>query len=226
MRTLERTIETTTHGRYLISPAEGASPEAVIVGFHGYGENAETQMERLQSIPGCEHCLLISIQGLHRFYRGSTNEVVASWITRQDRESTIADNISYVGKVIESALPERKVKPPLLLAGFSQGVSMAFRAAAASTVLPVAVVAVGGDIPPEIKPETLKRLSGAMLCRGMNDPYYGDEKFRDDEARLTAAGINLRVLRYGGAHVWPDGLDGFLPSFMRDCFPNLAQKAD
>jgi predicted esterase len=219
MPTLERTIEATTHGRYLVASAEGASPRVAIVGFHGYGENAETQMERLQSIAGCAHFLVISIQGLHRFYRGSSNEVVASWMTRQNRELAIADNISYVGRVIESVLAERKVKPPLLFAGFSQGVSMAFRAAVTSTVLPVAVVAAGGDVPPEMQPEMLKRLSGAMLCRGVSDPYYGNEKFRDDQARLTCAGVNARLLEFDGGHVWPDELEEYLPRFMRDCFP-------
>ena len=219
MSTIERMIETTTHGRYLVASAEGGSPGVAIVGFHGYGENAEKQMERLQSIAGCA-CLLISIQGLHRFYRGRSNEVVASWMTRQNRELAIADNISYVGRVIEAGLAECKVRPPLLFAGFSQGVSMAFRAAVSSTVLPVAVVAVGGDVPPEIQPETIKRLSGAMLCRGVSDPYYGNEKFRDDEARLIGAGVNALVLEFEGGHVWPHELDGILSRFMRDCFPD------
>jgi hypothetical protein len=82
MHTIERTIEATIHGRYLVAAAEGGSPGVAIVGFHRYGENAETQMERLQSMAGCAHCLLISIQGLHRFYRGRSNEVIASWMTR------------------------------------------------------------------------------------------------------------------------------------------------
>jgi predicted esterase len=220
MQTIERTIEATTHGRYLVASAEEGSPEVAIVGFHGYGENAETQMERFQSIAGCARCLLISIEGLHRFYRRSSNEVVASWMTRQNRELAIADNVSYVGRVIESVLAERKVKPPLLFAGFSQGVSTAFRAAVASTILPVAVVGVGGDVPPEIQPEALKRLSGVMLCRGVSDPYYGNEKFRDDEARLIGAGIDTRVLEFDGGHVWPHELDEILPRFIRDCFPD------
>jgi predicted esterase len=220
MRTVERTIEATTHGRYLVASAEGASPRVAIVGFHGYGENAETQMGRLQAIDGCAHCLLISIQGLHRFYRGRSNEVVASWMTRQNRELAIADNTSYAGRVIEAVLAERKVKPPLLFAGFSQGVSMAFRAAVASTVFPVAVLAAGGDVPPEMQPEILQRLSGVMLCRGVSDPYYGNEKFRDDEARLTTAGVSVHVLEFDGGHVWPPELDGILPRFMRECFPD------
>ncbi len=219
MPIIERTIETTTHGRYLVAAPGGRSPEVAIVGFHGYGENAEMQMERLQSIVGSAHRLLISIQGLHRFYRGRSDEVVASWMTSQNRELAIADNVAYVGKVIESVLAEHKVKPQLVFAGFSQGVSMASRAAVTSTVLPVAVVAVGGDVPPEIQPEIMERLSGAMLCRGVSDPYYSIEKFRDDEARLISAGVNARVLEFDGGHVWPHELDEILPRFMRDCFP-------
>lgn len=218
MRTIERTIEATTHGRYLVACAEGASPGLAIVGFHGYGENAEMQMARLQTIAGCARYLLISIQGLHRFYRGSGNEVVASWMTRQDRDFAITDNLSYTGRVIESVLAEYRAKPKLVFAGFSQGVSMAFRAAVNSIVMPVAVVAVGGDVPPEIQPGMLKRLSGVILCRGVSDSYYSNEKLRDDEARSIGAGASTRVLEFEGGHVWPRELDEILPGFIRDCF--------
>jgi predicted esterase len=222
MQTIERTIEATTHGRYLVASGEGALPVVALAGFHGYGENAETQMERLYSIAGDMRCLLISIQGLHRFYRPKSNDVVvASWMTRQNRELAIADNISYAGRVIESVLAERKIKLPLIFTGFSQGVSMAFRAAVRSTIQPVAVIAVGGDVPPEIQPEMLKRLSGAMLCYGMSDPYYSNEKFRDDEARLTGAGVNVRRFEFDGGHVWPHGLNELMPRFMHECFPDL-----
>ena len=43
---------------------------AVLVGFHGYTENADIQMERLAALPGSERWTLVSVQGLHRFYRG------------------------------------------------------------------------------------------------------------------------------------------------------------
>src|SRR5215475_5416837 len=103
-QTIERTIEATTHGRYLVVPPEQGPPTMAVVGFHGYGETADKQMERLQSIRGGTRCLRISIQGLHRFYRSSTNEVVASWMTRQNRELAVADNISYVRSVTGSVL--------------------------------------------------------------------------------------------------------------------------
>src|SRR5260370_22035310 len=100
----------------------------MVVGFHGSAETAEIQLERLRGIPGAHQSLLISIQGLNRFYRGRSNDVVAGWMTRQDREIAIADNVRYVAAVIGEVTREW-AGGPVVLAGFSQGVSMAFRAA-------------------------------------------------------------------------------------------------
>ena len=116
-------IPTTTHGKVLVRAAE--HPSAVVVGFHGYMESATIQMDRLLTLPGSERWTLISVQGLHRFYKGRSQDVVAGWMTRQDREHMIADNIEYADRAIEAAAP---VDVPLFTAGFSQGVAMAFRA--------------------------------------------------------------------------------------------------
>ena len=100
---IERNIATTTHGRYLLLPASTPAPAGLIVGFHGYAEGAESQLERLRAIPGADRWTLVSVQGLHRFYQRRTNEVIASWMTRQDRELAIADNLAYVDGVVDAA---------------------------------------------------------------------------------------------------------------------------
>src|SRR5262245_44135492 len=97
----ERALAATVHGRYLVE-ASATAPAPMLVGFHGYAESAEIQLDRLRSIPGSERWLLVSVQGLHRFYRGRTDDVVASWMTRQDRELMIADNASYAAAVVEA----------------------------------------------------------------------------------------------------------------------------
>src|SRR5947209_4891993 len=94
----EYSIEVTTHGRYLLDGAGAGKP--MLVGFHGYRESAEMELNRLRSVPGSDRWIVLAIQGLHRFYRGLSNEVVASWMTRQDRKLAIQDNCSYVSKVI------------------------------------------------------------------------------------------------------------------------------
>jgi poly(3-hydroxybutyrate) depolymerase len=70
---IERTIATQTHGRYLVVPPVSPGPAPVLLGFHGYAEAAETQLERLRAIKGAERWLLVSIQGMHRFYQRRTH---------------------------------------------------------------------------------------------------------------------------------------------------------
>ena len=128
---IDQSIAVTVHGRYLVEPS--AAPSApVLVGFHGYAEPADLHMERLRAIPGAERWVLVSIQGLHRFYRGRSNDVVASWMTRQDREHLIADNRDYVAAVLADVQRRWNTSPVVVFSGFSQGVATAFRAATAA----------------------------------------------------------------------------------------------
>src|SRR5215831_9606498 len=125
----EHSIEAMTHGRYLLDGAGGG--KRLLVGFHGYGESAEMELNRLRSVSGSDRWIVLAIQGLHRFYRRSSDEVVASWMTRQNRELAIQDNCSYVAKVVDTVTKQCDATGPIVLSGFSQGVSMAFRAAVA-----------------------------------------------------------------------------------------------
>ena len=123
----EQTIETVTHGRYLVDVPQTGAP--ILVGFHGYAESAEIELERLRSIDGSNRWIALSVQGLHRFYRGRSRDVVASWMTRQNREVAIADNIQYAAKVIDAVAKEYSAGTTRVFTGFSQGVAMAFRSA-------------------------------------------------------------------------------------------------
>jgi predicted esterase len=203
----ERTIAVTSHGRYLVAaPALRASHHApVLVGFHGYAEDAAVQLERLQTIPGADRWLIVSVQALHRFYRGRSQDVVASWMTRQDRELMMADNIAYVSAVVEAVSREWKVSATLVFAGFSQGVATAFRAAGRANHHARGVLALGGDVPPELDRDALARASSALIGRGEHDEWYTPAKFAADEARLRSAGVDVTALPFDGGHEWlPD----------------------
>lgn len=197
-----QTIAVTTHGRYLVEPASEGNPRGLIVGCHGYGEPADLQLERLKSIHGSERWTLVSVQGLHRFYRGRTNDVVASWMTRQDRELAIDDNLAYVAAVVTSVAHEAPVPPQIVFAGFSQGVAMAFRSACSSPLPVAAVVAVGGDIPPELSNEQLARLPTVLLAHGTRDEWYTPAKWEADQGRLRAAGVEVLAVGFEGGHEW------------------------
>jgi predicted esterase len=212
---IERAIAATTHGRYLIAPPATSAALPLLVGFHGYAEDAETQLARLQAIPGVEGWLIVSIQGLNRFYQRRTNDVIAGWMTRQDRELAIADNIAYVAEVIGAVSREHAIGGRIVFAGFSQGVAMAFRAAAASTVSATGVVAVGGDVPPEIETPSLAVIGSALLCRGSRDEWYTSEKYGNDLRRLRDAGVAVQGLEFTGGHEWSDDVREAAGGFLR-----------
>src|SRR5688500_4599550 len=94
------TIAVTTHGRYLVRPPASGPARIAVVGFHGYGQRAQHLLDELEALPGSAAWLLVSVQGLHRFYERATQQVVAHWMTSEDRELAIADNIAYVDAVV------------------------------------------------------------------------------------------------------------------------------
>lgn len=183
-----RTIETITHGRYLVRAGD---PRRLLVGFHGYAENAAEHLAQLQQIPGGEEWTIVAAQGLNRFYRGRTPVVVASWMTREDRELAIADNIAYARAIVDN-FPQRE---RLVFAGFSQGAAMAYRAAAA--IRSNAVIVLGGDLPPDVATAALPPV---MIGRGVRDDWYTAEKLKEDLRSLPAAS----VVELDAGHEWTD----------------------
>jgi predicted esterase len=212
-------VATEIHGRYLAIPPATPGPAPILVGFHGYAEAAETQIERLRAIPESSRWLTVSIQGLHRFYLPRTDRVVASWMTRQDRELAIADNIAYVAACVDAAAAAWPTVPKIVFAGFSQGVAMAFRAAVNSARPVAGVIAVAGDVPPELEPHTLQRVSAALIARGTNDNLYTKEQFAADERRLRQCCTRVRVLEFDKGHEWSGDVTEAASRFLHEFHP-------
>jgi len=187
----------------------------MLVGFHGYAEDAGVQLERMRGA-GTDW-LLLSVQALHVFYRGRSSDVVASWMTRQNREAAIADNLAYVSSVVASAVREFGVTRPIIFAGFSQGVAMAFRAACSSPVAVGGVIALGGDVPPELDASALGRIPAALMGRGARDEWYTAPALEADVRRLHAAGCAARPFEFDGGHEWTDAFSETAAAYLKDC---------
>ena len=214
---VECIVPTTTHGRYLVDIAHGEGPRPLLVGFHGYSENADVQMERLRSVRADAGWSLVSIQALHRFYRAGTNDqIAASWMTRQDRELMIADNVAYGNAVIDAICREFHEVSAIVHAGFSQGASMAYRAAALGQRPSAGVIALGGDVPPELSQEVLGRVGKALIGWGRRDRFYGVEKKNSDEHRLRSAGVAVQVVELDASHKWTEPFTAACSAWLRE----------
>jgi predicted esterase len=198
-----RTIAAATHGRYLvIPPTDHGEAPGLLVGFHGYAELAAAAMQRLQTIPGSSAWRLLAIQGLNRFYRGRSQDVVAGWMTSEDRELAIADNIAYVSDVLNAVAREWGACNQLVFAAFSQGSAMAYRAACASVRPANGVISLGGDVPPELDRTALARIPAALIGRGSRDEWYTEPKLEQDSRRLREAGVDVSVVPLDAGHEW------------------------
>ncbi len=199
-----RTIPARLHGRYLV---HGGPAERLLAGFHGYGENAERTIEQLRKIPGASEWTLVAVQALHRFYssRSGGGDVVASWMTSQDRSLAIADNVDYVRSVVADFPAAER----LVYLGFSQGVAMAYRAAAAIGNA-AGVIALGGDVPPDV----CANIPPVLLARGVRDEWYSDEKFKKDLSFLQGV-TRVTTCIFDGGHEWTEEFRAAAGRFLR-----------
>jgi predicted esterase len=192
------TLAVQTHGRLLVDIPRPS--RVTLVGFHGYKENAAMHLAVLRQIAGDRPAGLVSIQGLHRFYaRGG--DVVASWMTRDDRELAIADNVAYVGLALAQVATEHDLTRPLIYVGFSQGVAMSYRAAALVQRPCDGIIALAGDVPPDVVP-LAAALPQTLIGRGSGDAYYTAEKCAKDLEALRAAGVEASEHVFEGGHAW------------------------
>lgn len=199
----ELLVETPTHGRVLVvDPAEPPA-RGTLVGFHGYGQSADTMLSELQRIPGASRWRLVSVQALNRFYTRGDESVVANWMTRQDRDAAIADNIEYVNKALDAAVGA--APGPIVYLGFSQGASMASRIAARGRRRAAGVVLLGGDIAPDVKndPGGHFSLIPFLLGAGSRDTWY-QSRLESDLKFVRDHGISHQVVRFDGGHEFTD----------------------
>lgn len=197
----ELTIETPIHGRVLVEH-EGPSRAGLLVVFHGYAQSADEALEEARRIPDCEGWQMAAVQALHRFYTRRDQRVVASWMTRQDRDQAIVDNVSYVHRVVEGLDPG---EAPVVFAGFSQGASMAYRAAMLGRRPAAGIIALAGDVAPELRQVAPRQPWPRVLIGvGSRETWYTPDKLAADEAFLTSAGASVEVVRFDGGHEWTD----------------------
>jgi predicted esterase len=196
-------VVTPTHGRYLVDSPDGAGPRPVLLGFHGYGEHAGVMQAVLARLDPGNEWLRVAVQGLHRFYDRGANQVVASWMTREDREHAIDDNVAYALTVRDVVARDYAVKAQQVLVGFSQGVAQAYRSAMAYGAPCCGIIALGGDVPPDVAPAAAG-LPPVLVGRGRGDTFYTGEMFAADVARLRAAGVDVTAHEFDGGHEWSD----------------------
>jgi predicted esterase len=190
----------------------GEPRRAVWIVAHGYGELAGEFASRFAPVDDGTR-LIVAPEGLSRFYheppsvraRTGPGTVGATWMTREDRESEIADQISYldaVYRVVFARAPREAVR--LTVLGFSQGVATVTRWLTRSDVRVDRLVCWAGVIPDDV----LAGIRGLpiTIVRGTRDIYAPPERVAEVEAQLAAAKVSYRQIDFDGGHRLDDGV--------------------
>jgi predicted esterase len=101
---------------------------------------------------------------------------------------------------------------PLVFAGFSQGVAMAYRAAAAGACDGLVVLA--GDVPPDVAPRAAT-LPPILLGRGRADEWYTAQKAAADLDVLRTARADVTEHVFDAGHVWDSAFIAAARAFLK-----------
>ena len=188
----------------------------VWIACHGYGQLAERFLATLEPAASRDR-LLVAPEGLSRFYlnpeagRVPHAKVGASWMTREDREHEIADQVAYLDALLDTVttgLDRDRVE--VVAFGFSQGVATVCRWLARGRARADRLILWGGLVPPEID---LADASGVLrtlpvtLVAGEDDQFATREAIDAQEVALRTAGVHLHTRRFAGGHrIDPDVL--------------------
>ena len=195
---------------YTLGPTHGFPRELWFV-CHGYGQLAARFLKQFTPIDDGSR-LIVAPEGLSRFYLDAIPErrnqaaprVGATWMTREARESDIADYVSYLDRVAAEVRHHLAgASPRIIVVGFSQGTATASRWLASSEMRADALVLWGGAIAPEIDLAAwteLLRGASLTIVAGEADEFATPEVVAAEAERLSTAGVAYTWQRFAGGH--------------------------
>jgi predicted esterase len=181
--------------RYWISGDFEKANKLIIV-LHGYGQLAEFFIRKFNKIP--EDYIVVAPEGMHRFYlNGTSGRVGASWMTKEDRESDIADNINWLTQLFAELTDQKSFEKTILL-GFSQGGATAARWYYSNKVHFDQLILWASVFPPDLEKPEIKSNSNNYFVIGSDDEYY-DAEAQKKEIEFYEK-IGFQTLQFVGKH--------------------------
>jgi predicted esterase len=216
---VERHVRVERTARYHVL-GDPSSADEVWYLVHGYGQLAGPFLGRFEALPGAGSTrAVVAPEALSRFYvedrvgpHGRESRVGASWMTREDRASEIADYVAYLDAVAaEVGGPGADAAgaggdlgggPRRVVLGFSQGAETASRWAVLGSVRPAELILWGGGLAVDLEPGAIRdALAGTRIRLAVgDDDEWGRRRVEESLARLDAAGVVAERIGYAGGH--------------------------
>ena len=152
--------------------------------------------------------------------RAAEPRIGASWMTREDREHEIADQVTYLDALHErifAEVPRERVM--LVVFGFSQGAATVCRWLDRGRARADRLLLWGGFLPPDLelgRADLFLRATPLTIVMGDADEFVKPEAVDAAERALQAAKLPATVRRFPGRH-------RILPDVLRDVADEIAQ---
>jgi predicted esterase len=169
---------------------------------HGYGQLANHFIRNFEVLEA-KDTLIVAPEGLHRFYwEKFSGRVVASWMTKEDREDDILDYVNYLDllyKEVLSSLKNKKIK--IIVLGFSQGTATVCRWIANRQSPVDQLILWAGSIPPDLYfPEELAKTMKLHFVAGDADEFIKEEQVNEYRQLFTEKNLSVEIVRFRGRH--------------------------
>jgi predicted esterase len=197
--------------RYFTLGGDSGAPKAIWFVLHGYGQLAGQFVKYFADLADAD-TLIVAPEAMNRFYLVSVNKapaperpVGATWMTREDRESEIADYVEYLDALYEDIVRKNGSEPPTTVnvIGFSQGAATATRWLMHGRARVDHLILWGGLLPPDAELTHGRPPRGVPLTFviGNRDHYVTAEMVSNETARLARLEIPFQLVDFEGGHV-------------------------
>lgn len=187
----------------------GPAVREIWIACHGYGQLAARFIRHFRAIAHPAR-LIVAPEALSRFYvdntlpHGPDARIGATWMTREDRESEIADYVEYLDALAAQLLADRHADRPRLVAfGFSQGVATVVRWLALGQTPVDRVIAWSGSMPHDLDLAAARHRLGAApvtYACGDEDEFFDATRIAQQLDALKAAGVPCTFEPFPGRH--------------------------
>ena len=200
--------------RYYVIGKPGELVRDLWIMCHGFAQLARDFASPLEPLAD-DTRLIVVPEALNRFYldshpmRTKVSRMGATWMTREDRDADIEDNVSYLDALYEHVLEElanegaERDRMRVHALGFSQGVATVSRWAARGGAVVDHIVAWGHGFPADVNLRALAEHRPGIaldIVYGTRDRWLAPEAIAAQLAMLEASGVPHRVRTFNGGH--------------------------
>lgn len=198
----QKKISVPKTARYFVLGEPTADITTIWFVCHGYGQLANYFLRHFECLE-TKQTLVVAPEGLHRFYwEKFSGRVVASWMTKEDREDDITDYVNYLDLLYEEVLASMKNKKvKIVVLGFSQGTATVCRWIANGRSHVDELILWAGTVPGDVEfPDGAVKQLKTYFVAGDADEFIKEDQVTECRDLLANKKLPVEIIRFEGKH--------------------------